>query len=293
MKETVLTFRKAREEGRKLAILTAYDYAVARWVDACGVDGILVGDSLGMVCLGYEDTLRVTMEDMLHHVKAVVRGVSRSLVIADLPFLSYQVSVAEAVRNAGRMFQEGGAGAVKLEGGSAILPQVRSIVAAGMPVMGHLGLTPQSVHQFGGYKVQGREKAAALQLAKDALALQEAGVFSIVLECVPAEIAAFITRKLTIPTIGIGAGAECGGQVLVIHDMLGMGYTADAGAEAGSVPRFVKPYSQVGEQMARGIRAYVDEVRAGIFPDSQHAYPGDPRVVEELEKHFGPGGTNS
>jgi 3-methyl-2-oxobutanoate hydroxymethyltransferase len=246
-----------------------------------------------MVCLGYNDTLKVTMEDMLHHVKAVTRGVSRALVIADLPFLSYQVSVAEAVRNAGRMFQEGGAGAVKLEGGIPVLPQVRAIVAAGMPVMGHLGLTPQSVHQFGGYKVQAREKQAAIQLLKDALALQEAGVFSIVLECVPAEIAALITRKLSVLTIGIGAGAGCSGQVLVINDMLGMGYDENAeNAEERPVvaPRFVKSYARMGEMAVRGIRAYADEVRAGTFPGPEHTYRVDPQVLAELENHFNPGG---
>ena len=222
MKNSVATFKKAKEEGRKLTMLTAYDYSTASHIDKAGVDSILVGDSLGNVMLGYEDTISVTMEDMIHHGAAVARGAKNALVVIDMPFMSYQTSVYDAVVNAGRLMKEGRAGAVKLEGGREVVPQIKAIVAAGIPVVAHLGLTPQSVNALGGYKVQGKTEEAAKKLMEDSLAVEEAGAFALVLECVPAKLAELISKKLSIPTIGIGAGAGCDGQVLVYQDMLGM-----------------------------------------------------------------------
>src|SRR3712207_5080091 len=222
MKNTVTTFQKAKNNGEKLTMLTAYDYSTAKLIDEAGINGILVGDSLGMVCLGYEDTLSVTMEDMIHHTKAVSRGVKNTLVVGDMPFMSYQSSVYDAVVNAGRLIKEGGATAVKLEGGATVIEQIKAIVNAQIPVMGHIGLTPQSINVFGGFKVQGKDEEKAQKLIEDAKKIEEAGAFAIVLECVPAKLAELITDAVSIPTIGIGAGAGCDGQILVYQDMLGM-----------------------------------------------------------------------
>lgn len=222
MKNTVTTFQKAKNNGEKLTMLTAYDYSTAKLIDESGINGILVGDSLGMVCLGYEDTLSVTMEDMIHHTRAVSRGVKNTLVVGDMPFMSYQSSVYDAVVNAGRLIKEGGATAVKLEGGATVIEQIKAIVNAQIPVMAHIGLTPQSINVFGGFKVQGKDEQKAQKLIEDAKKIEEAGAFAIVLECVPAKLAELITKAVSIPTIGIGAGAGCDGQILVYQDMLGM-----------------------------------------------------------------------
>ena len=250
MKNTVATFRKAKEEGKKLSMLTAYDYSTASLVDAAGINGILVGDSLGNVILGYEDTISVTMEDMIHHGAAVARGAKNALVVVDMPFMSYQGSVYDALNNAGRLMKEGRANAVKLEGGIEVVPQIKAIVQAGIPVMGHLGLTPQSINAFGGYKVQGKDEAAAQKLLDDAKALAEAGVFAIVLECVPSALATLVTESVDVPTIGIGAGAGCDGQILVYQDMLAM--------YSDFKPKFVKQYAQLGETMKIAFKAYID-----------------------------------
>jgi len=264
MAKSVITFLKAKKEGTKLALLTAYDYATAKLVDSCDVDGILVGDSLGMVCLGYENTLPVTMEDMIHHTRAVARGVKNALLIGDMPFMSYQTSLSDAVRNAGRLVQEGRAHAVKLEGGARVLRQVRAIVKAQIPVMGHLGLTPQSVNVFGGFKVQGRNQDVAAQLLDDARRLEDAGVFAMVLECIPEELATRITEAVAVPTIGIGAGAGCDGQILVYHDMLGL--------YSDVRPKHVKVFAEAGQLIQQGIREYVAQVRNSEFPGKEHSF---------------------
>ncbi|MBP8633061.1 MULTISPECIES: 3-methyl-2-oxobutanoate hydroxymethyltransferase [Synergistaceae] len=274
MKKTTATFLEAKSKGRKLVVITAYDYSMSRLADACDVDAILVGDSLGMVCLGYRDTLRVTMEDMIHHTKAVSRGRDEALLISDMPFMSYQVSVEQAVRNAGRLVQEGYAEAVKLEGGADVIDRVKAIVKAQIPVMGHIGLTPQSVNIFGGFKVQGRQLEAAKKLIDDAKRLEDAGAFSITLECVPAALAQKITEAVSIPTIGIGAGASCDGQVLVFHDMLGM--------FPDMRPKFVKVFSDAGASMQEGIRKYAEAVRNGAFPTAEHSFTIDPEIIEKL-----------
>lgn len=271
---TISLFSQAKAAGERIAMITAYDATMAQLVDEAGVDTILVGDSLGMTMLGYDSTVDVTLDDMVHHTKAVVRGSKRALVVADLPFLSYHVSTAETVRNAGRLVQQGGATAVKLEGGRPILDHVRAIVNAQIPVVGHLGLTPQSVNVLGGYKVQGRDAAAARTLLDDALALQDAGVCAIVLECVPAGVARIVTEKLSIPTIGIGAGVGCDGQVLVVQDMLGM---FDRLA-----PRFVKRYAELGTAIKEAVAAYAAQVRDGSFPEDSHSFSTDPQVIESL-----------
>lgn len=264
MKKNVVAFLKAKKDRNKLALLTAYDYSTAKLADSCDIDGILVGDSLGMVCLGYKDTLPVTIEDMLHHTKAVARGVENALLIADMPFMSYQTSIYEAIRNAGRLVQEGNAEAVKLEGGARVLRQVRAIVKAQIPVMGHLGLTPQSVNVFGGFKVQGKDRDSAEQLIEDAKRLEDAGVFSIVLECIPEELAAKITEALAVPTIGIGAGIGCDGQILVYHDMLGI--------YSDVRPKHVKVFADAGAVIREGIKAYVGEVKNSTFPTKEHSF---------------------
>ncbi len=262
-KVTTLSLQQKKARHEPIVMLTAYDYPTALAVDSTGVvDAILVGDSLGMAVLGYETTLPVTMEDMLHHCKAVARGARSALLIGDMPFLSYQISVEEAVRNAGRFLQEGGMEAVKLEGGRERLEAVRAIVAAGIPVMGHLGLTPQSVHLFGGFRAQGRSAAAARRLLEDALLLEEAGCFSLVLESIPARLATLISQRLTIPVIGIGAGAGCDGQVLVLHDMLGF--------FERFTPRFVKKYADLSAEIRRAVTAYASEVQARQFPAQEH-----------------------
>lgn len=274
MKNTVLTFREAKEKGEKLTMLTAYDYSTAKLIDEAGVNSILVGDSLGNVILGYEDTLSVTMEDMIHHGAAVARGAKNALVIIDMPFMSYQTSVYDAVVNAGRLMKEGRAGAVKLEGGKEVCPQIQAIVAAGIPVVAHLGLTPQSINAFGGFKVQGKSEAAARKLMEDAKAIEEAGAFAVVLECVPAKLAELITKEIRIPTIGIGAGNVCDGQVLVYQDMLGM--------FSDFSPKFVKRFATVGEVMKEAFHAYCREVQEGTFPAKEHEYTIADDVLEKL-----------
>jgi 3-methyl-2-oxobutanoate hydroxymethyltransferase len=274
MKNTSVTFKQAKEKGEKLTMLTAYDYATAKMVDEAGIHSILVGDSLGMVCLGYEDTLAVTMEDMLHHTKAVARGAREALVIADMPFMSYQTSVYDAVVNAGRLVKEGHAQAVKLEGGKEVCPQIEAIVKASIPVCAHIGLTPQSIHAFGGFKVQGKGAEAAQRLLEEAKAVEAAGAFAVVLECVPEALARLITEKISIPTIGIGAGAGCDGQVLVYQDMLGM--------YADFAPKFVKVFANVGEEMKRGFAAYRKEVQEGTFPAAEHTFRMDESILDKL-----------
>lgn len=264
MKKNITTFLKAKKEGNKLALLTAYDYSTAKLVDSCGIDGILIGDSLGMVCLGYRNTLPVTIEEMIYHTKAVARGVENALIIADMPFMSYHTSVYQAVHNAGRLVQEGNAEAVKLEGGARVLRQVRAIVKAQIPVVGHLGLTPQSVNLFGGFKVQGKNKDAALQLVEEAKKLEDTGVFSIVLECIPEELATKITEAISVPTIGIGAGVGCDGQILVYHDMLGL--------YSDVRPKHVKVFADAGAVMRQGINEYVAEVKKSTFPAAEHSF---------------------
>ncbi len=263
-KITTSTLREMKEKEQKITVLTAYDYPMASLLDECGTDVILVGDSLGMVVLGYDNTLAVTMEDMLHHARAVCRGARRSMVVTDMPFLSYQVSPEEALRNAGRFLQEAGAQAVKLEGGREVADAIRKITDAGIPLMAHLGLTPQSVHRFGGYKVQGKDEETAQRLLEDAKIVEAAGAFSVVLECVPAALAASITSAIGIPTIGIGAGSACDGQVLVVNDMLGMYEKLS--------PRFVKHYGNLNAQIRTAVQAYLGEVRSGAFPGPEHSF---------------------
>ena len=274
MKNTAVTFKQAKERNEKLTMLTAYDYSTAKIIDEAGINGILVGDSLGMVCLGYEDTLSVTMEDMIHHTKAVSRGVKNTLVVADMPFMSYQTSVYDAVVNAGRLIKEGRAHVVKLEGGVEVCDKIEAIVKASIPVMAHIGLTPQSVNAFGGFKVQGKDEEAAKNLIEAALAVEKAGAFAVVLECVPAKLAAIITEKLSIPTIGIGAGAECDGQILVYQDMLGM--------YSDFTPKFVKKYENLGEKMDIAFKKYIEEVRDGVFPAEEHSFKINDEVIEKL-----------
>lgn len=274
MKNTVVTFRQAKEKGEKLTMLTAYDYSTAKLIDEAGINSILVGDSLGNVILGYEDTISVTMEDMIHHGAAVARGAKNALVVVDMPFMSYQTSEYDAVVNAGRLMKEARAGAVKLEGGKEVCPQIQGIVQAGIPVMAHLGLTPQSIHAFGGFKVQGKTKAAAQKLLEDARAVQEAGAFAVVLECVPAKLADMVTKELEIPTIGIGAGNVCDGQVLVYQDMLGM--------FSDFTPKFVKKFANVGEVMKEAFLFYKKEVAEGSFPAKEHEYTISDDVLEKL-----------
>jgi 3-methyl-2-oxobutanoate hydroxymethyltransferase len=274
MKKTVGTFQNAKKNGEKVTMLTAYDYSTAKLVDEAGIDSILVGDSLGNVILGYEDTISVTMEDMIHHGAAVARGAKDALIVIDMPFMSYQASVYDAVVNAGRLMKEGRANAVKLEGGASVCPQIRAITESGIPVVAHLGLTPQSVNAFGGYKVQGKSETAAAKLLEDALAVQEAGAFAVVLECVPAKLAALITERLDITTIGIGAGSGCDGQVLVYQDMLGM-FT-------DYVPKFVKQFARVGDIMKQAFADYKREVSEGTFPAPEHSYKIEDEVIEKL-----------
>jgi 3-methyl-2-oxobutanoate hydroxymethyltransferase len=246
--------RTMKERGEKIAVWTAYDFTVARLLDRAGIDVILVGDSLGMVVLGFDNTLPVTLDMMIHHTSAVSRGAKRALIVADMPFLTYQLSVEEAMRNAGRLIQEGGAAAVKIEGGRQIVDTAKRLVDIGVPVMGHLGLTPQSVHQLGGFRQQARDLEAADRLVKDAEVLEKAGVFSIVLESIPSDVAGRVTGSLKIPTIGIGAGTQCDGQVLVSHDALGL---SDAPSP------FARQYAQLAEQILSAARAYIEDVRAG------------------------------
>ena len=261
-KITTHTFQQKKKKRQPISMLTAYDYPTALAMDQAGVDSILVGDSLGMVVLGYENTLPVTMDDMLHHCKAVSRGAKSALLIGDMPFMSYQLSPQEALRNAGRFLQEAGMDAIKLEGGKERLDTIRLIISAGIPVMGHLGLTPQSVHQLGGFRAQGKLASAAEQILEDAHLLQKAGCFSLVLESIPAKLAEYISQRLDIPTIGIGAGAGCDGQVLVTHDMLGL--------FDRFTPRFVKKYADLHGELGRAFSEYIEEVESRKFPEKEH-----------------------
>ena len=261
---TVLDVQRFKDEGRRFAMLTAYDYLSARILDESGIPILLVGDSLGMVMLGHPTTLPVTMDDMLHHAKAVSRGARQALLVGDMPFMSYQASVEQAITNAGRFIQEAGMHAVKLEGGGRVIDITRRLTESGIPVMGHVGLTPQFVHQMGGFKVQGKTEKQAAQILADARALEQAGAFSLVLEGVPSKLAATITHELRIPTIGIGAGPATDGQVLVLHDMLGL--------TTGKAPKFVKRYANLADEIARAAAAYTEDVRTGKFPGPEHEY---------------------
>ncbi len=274
MKNTVVTFNQAKEKNERITMLTAYDYSMAKLMDNAGINGLLVGDSLGMVCLGYEDTLSVTMEDIIHHTKAVARGAKNSLIVADMPFMSYQTSVYDAVVNAGRIIKEGHAQAIKLEGGLEVCDKIEAIVKASIPVMGHIGLTPQSVNVFGGFKVQGKNEEAAKRIIEEAIAIEKAGAFAVVLECVPAKLAKIITDKLTIPTIGIGAGVGCDGQILVYQDMLGM--------YSDFKPKFVKQYENIGEKINSALTKYIEEVQDGVFPAEEHSFKIDDEIIEKL-----------
>ena len=274
MQNTTSTVLAQKQNGDKITMLTAYDYSTAKLMDESGINCILVGDSLGMVMLGYDSTLPVTMEDMLHHTKAVTRGAKNAMVIADMPFMSYQTSVYDAVKNAGRLIQEGGAYAVKLEGGAAVCDQIAAIVKASIPVVAHLGLTPQSVNAFGGFKVQGKDEARARELIEDAKKIEAAGAFMVVLECVPKKLAEIITREISIPTIGIGAGDGCDGQVLVYQDMLGM--------FSDFTPKFVKRFAEAGALMKDAFSSYIKEVKDGTFPDDSHSFKISDDVIDKL-----------
>ncbi|MCH5210894.1 MAG: 3-methyl-2-oxobutanoate hydroxymethyltransferase [Oscillospiraceae bacterium] len=274
MKNTVSVFKNAKNGGKKVTMLTAYDYTTAQLEDAAGVDAILVGDSLGMVMLGYENTLSVTMEDMIHHSAAVARGAKKAFVVTDMPFMSYQTSVYDAVVNAGRLIKEGHADAVKLEGGVKFKEHIRAIVDASIPVMGHIGMTPQSVNAFGGFKVQGKSIEEAKRLIDDAKAVEEAGAFAVTLECVPAALAEYVTEMLSIPTIGIGAGKDCDGQVLVYQDMLGM--------YSDFTPKFVKRFANIGEEMKNGFENYIKEVNDGSFPAKEHTFKIDDDAMKAV-----------
>ena len=275
MTNTITTFKEQKLKGDKITMLTAYDYSTATLMDNAGINGILIGDSLGMTMLGYEDTLSVTMEDMIHHTACVARGAKNALVVADMPFMSYQVSVEEAVRNAGRLMKEGRAQAVKLEGGASVCKQIKAITEASIPVMAHLGLTPQSVNAFGGFKVQGKSLEAARTLIEDAKRVEEAGAFSVVLECVPAALAKIITETISIPTIGIGAGAGCDGQILVYQDMLGM--------YSDFTPKFVKKFANVGQVMTQAFADYIKETKEGTFPTVEQSFKIDEEIIEKLK----------
>ena len=273
-KITVRDIAQMKAKGEKIPMVTAYDYTAARLADEAGIPLLLVGDSLGMVVLGYDSTIQVTMEDVLHHLKAVVRGAKNAMVVADLPFMSYQISIEQALTNSARLIQEGGAHSVKLEGGERVAATVERIVQCGIPVMGHIGLTPQSINALGGYRVQGRGRRDAARLLQDAQALQEAGAYAVVLELVPTQLAGLISQRLSIPTIGIGAGPECDGQVQVLHDMLGL-YTE-------FVPKHAKQYAQLGETMREALARYAHEVGEGTFPTEKESSTMDESILEEL-----------
>lgn len=278
-KITTQTFRQKKQHAEPISMLTAYDYPTALAIDRAWVDSILVGDSLGMVVLGYKTTLPVTMEEMLHHCRAVARGAEYALLIGDMPFMSYQVSTQEAVRNAGRFLQEAWMDAVKLEGGRERVEDIRAIVGAGIPVMGHLGLTPQSIHQFGGFRAQGKTASAAQRMLEDALLLQDAGCFSLVLEAIPGKLAAFLSAKLDIPTIGIGAGVGCDGQVLVTHDLIGL--------FDRFTPKFVKQYASVHQEMKRAFTAYLADVESRAFPSDEHTIEMTPEEWDAFMRELG------
>ncbi|MCE2462425.1 MAG: 3-methyl-2-oxobutanoate hydroxymethyltransferase [Dehalococcoidia bacterium] len=273
-KVTVRDIAEMKVRGERIPMLTAYDYPSARLADEAGVPMILVGDSLGMVVLGYDSTIPVTVEDMIHHIKAVARGARRSLIVGDLPFMSYQVDTSQALHNAGRLLQEGGAHAVKLEGGEKVAETVGRIAECGIPVMSHIGLTPQSVNSFGGYRVQGKSKDESARLIRDAVALEEAGAFAIVLELVPAPLSRVITQRLSIPTIGIGAGIHCDGQVQVLHDMLGL--------YADFVPKHARQYARLAEIMSDAFTRYIADVKDGSFPGEEESFGMDEGILEEL-----------
>lgn len=274
MKNTVKTFQQQKDEHKKITMLTAYDYSTAKIMDKAGINGILIGDSLGMVMLGYEDTLSVTMEDMIHHTKAVARGAKDALIVADMPFMSYQTSIYDAVYNAGRLIKEGRAQAVKLEGGASVCPQIKAIVDASIPVMAHIGLTPQSVNAFGGFKVQGKSEETAKRILEEAKQVEKAGAFAVVLECVPEKLAELITKSINIPTIGIGAGPNCDGQILVYQDMLDM--------YGDFKPKFVKQFAHVGAEMEKGIKEYIKEIQDNVFPAQEHVFKIDDDVIKKL-----------
>lgn len=274
MKNTVTTIQKQKQEQDKIAMVTCYDYSMAKLMDEAGFNILLVGDSLGLVMLGYEDTISVTMEDIIHHTRAVSRGAENALVVADMPFMSYQQSVYDAVVNAGRLLKEGRANMVKLEGGKNVVPQIEAIVNASIPVCAHIGLTPQSVNAFGGFKVQGKTAEKAQQLIEDALAVEEAGASLVVLECVPADLSALITKKLSIPTIGIGAGNGCDGQVLVYQDMLAM--------FSDFKPKFVKHFADIGSAMKNGFNQYITEVKSGVYPAKEHTFSISDEILDKL-----------
>ena len=275
MKNTVTTLQQMKNDGRKISMLTCYDYTTACLMEEAGINAILVGDSLGMTMMGYSDTLPVTVEDMIHHTACVSRGLKNTFLVADMPFMSYQTSVYDAVKNAGRLIKEGHAQAVKLEGGASVCRQIEAIVKADIPVVAHIGLTPQSINAFGGFKVQGKNEEKALQLIKDAKAVEAAGAFMVTLECVPEKLATLISKELTIPTIGIGAGAGCDGQVLVYQDMLGM--------FSGFKPKFVKHFANIGEEMKKAFRAYDEEVKAKTFPSDEHNFAIDEKIIDHIE----------
>ena len=275
-KFTIKSFQKAKDEKRPISMLTAYDYSMAKILDGAGADALLVGDSLGMVVQGHDSTIPVTIDDMIYHAKAVNRAAKRALVIVDMPFMSYHVSMEEAVRNAGRLMKEGGAHAIKLEGGVEFAETIRQIVRAQIPVMGHIGMTPQSVHMFGGFKVQGKNLVQAQKIIDDAKALEEAGVFAITLECVPEELSKIITETVNVPTIGIGAGKYCDGQVLVSNDMLGM--------FSDFVPKFVKQYAHISTDIERAVKTYIKEMNESSFPEKKHTFTIDEDVLKNLSK---------
>ncbi len=275
MKKTVTSLLEMKKKGEKISMLTCYDYSTAKLMDAAGIDMLLVGDSLGNTMLGYSDTLAVTVDDMIHHGAAVVRGAKNCHVVMDMPFMSYQASVYDAVVNAGRLIKETGGNSVKLEGGAAVKEQIKAIVDAGIPVVAHVGMTPQSVNAFGGFKVQGKNQETAMRVLQDAYDVQEAGAFAVVLECVPAGLAELISKELRIPTIGIGAGSACDGQVLVWQDMLGL--------FDDYVPKFVKRFAEGGEMMIRAFKDYDKEVKEGVYPTEKHSYKMDEEVLERLK----------
>ena len=274
-KITPVDIQAMKREGRKITMLTAYDYPMALLEDRAGIDIILVGDSLAMTVLGYENTLPVTMDEMIHHTKAVARGAKHALILGDMPFMSYNCSEREAILNAGRFMKEAGADAVKLEGGASVKETVRAIVKAGIPVMGHIGLTPQTISMLGGFKVQGKDAKGAQKIIDDALQLEEAGAFSVLLEAVPAPIAKMVTERLSVPTIGIGAGLHCDGQVLVVHDMLGL--------FDRFTPKFAKRYINLSEPILKAFETYIDEVRKGAFPTDQHSFHIDEKELSKIE----------
>lgn len=274
-KNTVLTIKQQKLDGDKITMVTSYDFSMAKLAEQAGINMILVGDSLGMTMLGYEDTISVTMEDMIHHCAAVARATSDTLVVCDMPFMSYETSVEDGLRNAARLMKEGRANAVKLEGGARVAAQIKAMTTNGIPVQGHIGLTPQSSNVFGGFKVQGKSVDAAKQLVEDAMRVQEAGAFSVVLEGIPAKLGTFISEQLDIPTIGIGAGNGCDGQVLVCQDLLDM-------FGGGFVPKFVKQYAHVGDIIKEAYGKYIEEVKSGAFPAPEHTYKIDDEVMDEL-----------